>query len=262
MSTTGLYAYAITRGLDPEAVAEQSGIGGRPVRLVEREGLAVVVSEVDLEEFGEEGLRRNLEDLGWLEMVALAHDEVARFSAGRAPTAPLRLATVFLGEDSVRAQLAEWHEQAQLALDRIEGRTEWSVKAYSDPSVRPAPAATSDDSSSGGATAEGAGRAYLMQRRAATQRREQTAQEDARIAEELHAELAELATMSQRLAPQDPKLSGYTGVTILNGTYLLDDAQVEQFTRAATELGERHVHIRLEVGGPWPPYSFSSLDAS
>jgi len=262
VSTTGLYAYAITRGLDPATASEQSGIGGRPVRLVEREGLAVVVSEVDLEEFGEEGLRRNLEDLSWLETVALAHDDVARFSASRAPTAPLRLATVFLGEDSVRAQLAEWHEQAERALDRIEGRTEWSVKAYSDPSARPAPATTSDDSSSGGSTGEGAGRAYLMQRRAATQRREQTAQEDARIAEDLHAELAGLATMSQRLAPQDPKLSGYTGVMILNGTYLLDDAQVERFSKTATDLGERHVHIRLEVGGPWPPYSFSSLDAS
>ena len=51
MSTTGLYAYAITRGLDPATASEQSGIGGQPVRLVEREGLAVVVSEVDLEQF-------------------------------------------------------------------------------------------------------------------------------------------------------------------------------------------------------------------
>jgi hypothetical protein len=262
VNTSGLYAYAITRGLDAAAVAEQSGIGGQPVRLVEREGLAVVVSEVDLEQFGEEGLRRNLEDLAWLETVALAHDDVARFSAARAPTAPLRLATVFLGEDSVRAQLAEWHEQAQRALDRIEGRTEWSVKAYSDPSARPATAPTSSDSSGGGATGEGAGTAYLMQRRAATQRREQTAQEDARIAEQLHTELARLATMSQRLAPQDPRLSGYSGVMILNGTYLLDDAQVERFTQTAVELGDRHAHIRLEVGGPWPPYSFSSLDAS
>ena len=110
------------------------------------------------------------------------------------------------------------HIKAERALDRIEGRTEWSVKAYSDPSARPAPAMTTDDSSSAGAAGEGAGRAYLMQRRAATQRREQTAQEDARIAEELHAELAGLATVSQRLAPQDPKLSGYTGVMVLNGT--------------------------------------------
>ena len=101
-----------------------------------------------------------------------------------------------------------------------------------------------------------------MQRRAATQRREQTAEEDARIAGELHAELERLATMSQRLAPQDPRLSGYSGVMILNGTYLLDDAQVERFTQTAADLGDRHVHIRLEVGGPWPPYSFSSLDAS
>jgi hypothetical protein len=49
---------------------------------------------------------------------------------------------------------------------------------------------------------------------------------------------------------------------ILNGTYLLDDAQVEGFKEAATELGQRHAHVRVEVGGPWPPYSFASLEAS
>ena len=255
--TTGLYAYAITRGLGAGEVAGQRGIGDAPVRRVEREGLVMLVSEVDLEDFGEEGLRRNLEDLAWLESVALAHDEVARFAAGRAPTAPLRLATVFLTEDSVRAQLAEWHHEAERALDRIEGRTEWSVKAYADPSARPDPQAA--DAAAPGA---GAGKAYLLQRKAATQRREQGAQEDAAIAEELHAELEKLATLSRRLPPQDKRLSAYEGVMILNGTYLLDDGQVGTFEQAATELARQHAHVRVEVGGPWPPYSFASLDAS
>jgi hypothetical protein len=255
--TTGLYAYAITRGLASADVAGLRGIGGAPVRPVECGGLVMLVSEVDLEDFGEEGLRRNLEDLAWLESVALAHDEVARFAAGRAATAPLRLATVFLSEDSVRAQLAEWHGEAERALDRIEGRTEWSVKAYADPSARQAPEATD-----AGAPGVGAGKAYLLQRRAATQRREQAAQEDAGIAEGLHAELEGLATLSRRLPPQDKRLSGYDGVMILNGTYLLDDAQVEAFQEVAAQLGRRHAHVRVEVGGPWPPYSFASLDAS
>lgn len=255
MSRTGLYAYAITRGLGPADVAGQAGISGEPLALVERKGLAMVVSEVDLDEFGEEGLRRNLEDLRWLEKVAMAHDDVARFAAGLAPTAPLRLATVFLGEDSVRAQLAEWHDQAQRALDRIEGRTEWSVKAYSDPTARPAP-----DASGAETAGVGAGKAYLMARRAATQQRDQAAQEDATIADGFHAELEALATMGRRLAPQDQRLSGYTGVMILNGTYLLDETQAPRFREAVSGLGERHAHIRVEIGGPWPPYSFSSLE--
>ncbi len=256
MSGRGLYAYAITRGLGAENLEGRTGIGGAPLRLVEREGLGVLVSEVDLEDFGEEGLKRNLEDLAWLESVALAHDDVARFCADRGPTAPLRLATVFLGEESLRAQLAEWHEQAERALDRIEGRTEWSVKAFADTEAREAAAPA--DAGSG----VGTGRAYLMQRRAATQQRERAAQEDAAIAEDLHAVLESMAAASRRLPPQDKRLSDYSGVMILNGTYLVDSGRVEEFLATVTELGQRHDHVRLEMGGPWPPYSFASLDAS
>ncbi|GAB3766170.1 non-ribosomal peptide synthetase component F [Nocardioides ginsengisegetis] len=254
--TTGLYAYALSRGLTDADVSGQPGIGGAPLRLVQLEGLVAVVSEVDLEEFGEEGLRRNLEDLRWLESVAIAHDDVARHAAGRAPTAPLRLATVFLGEESLAAQLAEWHDSAERALDRIEGRSEWSVKAYADPAVRAEPEAQQPP-----AEGVGAGRAYLLQRRAATQRRAASAQEDADLAQELHEVLADHATLSRRLAPQDRQLTGHTGEMILNGTYLLDDTQVDDFRQLVAELDGRHGHVRVELGGPWPPYSFSSLDA-
>ena len=70
MSGPGLYAYAITRALDADLSARQ-GIEDAPLRLVEVDGLGVVVSEVDLEEFGEEGLRRNLEDLRWRDDAAV-----------------------------------------------------------------------------------------------------------------------------------------------------------------------------------------------
>ncbi len=257
MSATGLYAYAITRGLSPAELTDGVGIAGEAVRLVEHAGLAAVVSEVDLAEFGEEGLRRNLEDLGWLEGVALAHDDIARLVAARAPTAPLRLATIFLGEDSLRAQLAEWRDHAERVLDRIEGRSEWSVKVYSDPERRPPPprAAT-------GEPQPGAGRAYLMQRRAATRLREEAAEADASIAEQLHRALDAVATSGRRLPAQDKRLGDYAGEMILNGTYLLDDDRVEAFRATAAEVESRESHLRVQVGGPWPPYSFSSLDLS
>lgn len=254
--STGLYCYAITRGVSPEDLDARTGIDEAPLRLVRHEDLSAVVSEVNLEEFGEEGLRRNLEDLAWLERVATAHDRVTREISERAPTAPLRLATVFLGEDSVRARLAEWHTRAEQTLDRIEGREEWSVKAYADPTSRPA----TEDESSGEDTAMGAGKAYLLKRRAATQRREAAAQQDAEIAGQLHAQLQGSAVAGRRLAPQDRRLTGHVGEMILNGTYLVDRREVETFTSAVDRLSGLHEHIRVELAGPWPPYSFASLE--
>lgn len=254
--STGLYCYAITRGIGPEDLDGRGGIDDAPLRLVRHEDLAAVVSEVDLEEFGEEGLRRNLEDLTWLESVATAHDRVTRAVSGRAPAAPLRLATVFLGEDSVRARLAEWHERAEQALDRIEGREEWSVKAYADPSARPG----AQDESTADEAGMGAGKAYLLKRRAATQRREAAAQQNAEIAEQLHAELQGSAVAGRRLAPQDRRLTGHVGEMILNGTYLVDRGQVETFKSAVDRLAGLHEHLRVELAGPWPPYSFASLE--
>src|SRR5262249_6608748 len=92
----GRYLYAVSRGLPPRDVAGVAGLGGAPLDVVEHRGLAVLVSSVDLEEYGEEGLRRNLEDLAWLEATARGHDEVVRFAAARGATAPMRLVTICL----------------------------------------------------------------------------------------------------------------------------------------------------------------------
>lgn len=254
--STGLYCYAITRDIGPEDLDGRGGINDAPLRMVRHEDLAAVVSEVDLEEFGEEGLRRNLEDLTWLESVATAHDRVTRAVSERAPAAPLRLATVFLGEDSVRARLAEWHERAEQALDRIEGREEWSVKAYADPSARPG----AQDESTADEAGMGAGKAYLLRRRAATQQREAAVREDAEAAERMHEELRGVVVAGRRLAPQDPRLTGHVGEMILNGTYLVDRGQVETFKSAVDRLAGLHEHLRVELAGPWPPYSFASLE--
>src|SRR5690349_8756630 len=56
----GRYVYAISRDVDGPDIASTTGLGGSPLVVVSQEGLSAVVSDVDLDEFGEEGLRRNL----------------------------------------------------------------------------------------------------------------------------------------------------------------------------------------------------------
>src|SRR5690349_21444359 len=108
MNNTGRYMFAVATGLQHADLQGQDGLEGRPLELVEHAGLQAVVCDVDLDEFGEEPVRQNLEHLPWVEKVARTHDSVVRLVAARATVAPLRLITVCLDDDSVVSRLRQW----------------------------------------------------------------------------------------------------------------------------------------------------------
>ncbi|MFC9974546.1 GvpL/GvpF family gas vesicle protein [Spirillospora sp. NPDC127200] len=255
-----VYLYGVARGLDPAAVAQVSGVGGAPVRLLAAGDLAALVSTVELADFGEEALRVNLEDLAFLEATARAHHEVVDRAAHAAPTAPVRIATIYRDDERVREILTGRHEQFTRVLDRVAGRSEWGVKAYAYAEAyeaAPQPGAgVGADAGSEARPAGGAGTAYLQRRQQQRRQHQSAARHVSEQAQAIHAELSDHAVAIRQHPPQDPRLSGHEGTQILNVAYLLDDEQVEGFTRAARAIDERSPGIGVEVTGPWPPYSF------
>ena len=248
---TARYLYAVCRGLDPAALDGVVGLEGRPLELVDHQELTAVVSDVPLADFDEEGLRRNLEDLAWLEPTVRTHDDVIHAAAVAAPTAPLRLATICYDDDAVRARLREWYVALMQALDRVEGCAEWSVKVLTAPRAAEPVAA-------GAAVASGA--EYLRRKKAAASQR--TSRDDAAVelAARLHEELHGLATASRQLAPQDPRLSGHQGTMVLNAAYLVRTEDADAFAARVDELAGDHPDVVVDRRGPWPPYSFAMLE--
>jgi hypothetical protein len=252
---TGRYLYAVSRGLRPGDLEGVRGLDGAPLDLVDHEGLVAVVSDVDLDEYGEEGLRRNLEDLRWLEHAARGHDTVVQAAARAAPTAPLRLATICFDDRAVHERLHEWHADLERVLDRIEGRLELSVKILSAPrsSARPQPMAT--------AGASGAGAAYLRQKQGETRARVDHEAAAADAAARAHDQLSSVSVAARLLPGQDARLTGHAGTMVLNGAYLVEADDLEAFTALADRLaGELGEGLTLDWRGPWPPYSFAVLD--
>ncbi len=247
----GRYLYAISRGLPPDALAGVPGLGDGRVEVLEHLGLSAVVSDVDLEEYGEEGLRRNLERLDWLEQVARRHDEVVQAVAERGPVAPLRLATICLDDIGVRRRVEEWHTALEQALDRVEGRREWSVKAF---------AARAEPTPPGSAAAGEGGAAYLRRKKAETLTRAQGEEQALKVAEEVHARLSAVSVASRRLPPQDPRLTGHVGTMTLNGAYLVDASRSDEFADAVRAVQSDHPDAGIDAAGPWPPYSFATLE--
>ena len=82
----------------------------------------------------------------------------------------------------------------------------------------------------------------------------------AETAEAIHLALQGRARAARLLAAQDPKLTGRAERMILNGAYLVPDGERRPFQKCVEELRERHPQAILEVAGPWPPYSFTSLE--
>ncbi|TMQ86252.1 GvpL/GvpF family gas vesicle protein [Actinomadura soli] len=267
---TAVYLYGVARGLDPAALRGAAGVAGAPVRGVVEGGLTALVSTVRLEEYGEAALRANLEDLAWLEATARAHHAVVDRAAHAAPTAPVRIATVYRDDARVAEVLAAQRARFGEVLDGIAGRSEWGVKAYAapgtpeegapdpggglvpsaEPLTGPNPAPSPD------APGSGAGTAYLERRQRERRRREDAGRRAAERAGEVHAALADHAVASRHHPPQDPRLSGRPGAQFLNVAYLLDDERVEGFLTVARTLADRLPGMEVEVTGPWPPYSF------
>jgi hypothetical protein len=249
------YVYAITRRPDAGVVRDLRGIAGAEVRWVEGGDIAAVVSSVDADEFGEEGLRRNLENLKWLESTVRDHNRVVESVATAMAVAPMGLATAYFSDDRVREMLTERAGTFADVLDRVTGRTEWGVKGYADLGAE----LTEDEPES--VSSESPGVAYLRRVRERRSSRERAEQQALHEAGEVHETLAELSEASRIHPPQSRELAGYEGVMVLNGAYLVNDGRNDEFVGAVRSLAERHPALRLELTGPWPAYSFATIRA-
>ena len=267
---TAVWAYAIAdsgagdfmAGDLAAGVGQLAGVGGAPVRVTSCSGLSMLVSDVSAAQFGEAALRRNLENMDWLDEVARAHHHVIEAARQLFPLLPTRLATVYSSDVAVCAALDERRPALRGALRRVGGRVEWGVKAYAVPESE-TPAHRPDEGGSDQAdshTGSGAGLAYLRRRR-----EQLTAGRESRTAavDAARAVFGALAGQSERARlhpPQSPQLSGVRLPMLLNAAYLLAADGAADFKAAVAAQATAHPELRIDMTGPWPPYSFAADD--
>jgi hypothetical protein len=219
-----VWVYAITDDLGPRQFASLAGVGGERVRTVAEAGLTAVVGSVEARAFGENALASLLGGLDNIERVGRAHHQViARAAAGGSPVLPLRLATVYPDNDTVRALLARRRGEFAGLLARFRNTVEWGVQIYG-------PAGQEDGADS--------------------------------LADTIDWVLADIADASQRQPAVDPRYVRGPEQMILNAAYLLRGDRASEFVAAAHALAGARAGVRADLNGPWPPYSFvDQLDA-
>jgi hypothetical protein len=255
---TGLWVYCVAGGELPDAPPDVAGVAaGHAPRVLRAAGLAAVVSAVPLDEYGEDGLRRNLNDMAWLEEVVRAHEGVLEAVLGSGPIVPMRVCTIYDSAQHVEQMLAERAATFGELLARLAGRAEWGVKLTADRD-RVAGAARARTGHAAGAKA-GAGGSYLGRKQEDMRLRDEVDEMLTAAAAEGHARLEEWASASELLPPQRPELSGHEGEMVLNGAYLVDDNRLEGFKRVVSDLQEQYGDegLAFDLTGPWPPFHFA-----
>ena len=256
---TGCYVYGVVAA-DAE-IAQLTGIDGvHAVSLIRGESIAAVASAVALDEFGEEALREHLDDLAWLETHARRHEHLLDRVREQATLVPMRLCTIYRDERSVREMLAREHAFLADALERLQGRTEWGVKAYLGARGEQI-ADAGEDAEIGEELGPGAG--YLMRRRVLEERQERSEALVDECCERMHAELAAASVEAKVNPVQLRELSQREDPMVFNGVYLVADASADAFTAVVEALHVELAHegFELELTGPWPPYNFVNSPA-
>ncbi len=236
-----IYLYGIARAADVprEALPWPAGIEGQPVTVMLTSSFAAVISRVAAEAFAEPQVEpRNL-DLAWLAPRVIAHQNVVERACQWASFVPAAFATLFSGDTALESYLSREESRFRALLDDLQGQEEWGVKVVLDREAAKAEKLAARKPAWSGLPP---GLQYLAERKAVLA-----------IDQELNTEAGERLTALCRLvetmgARSAPALSPDAVSLLLPRSRF---ALLCELARRFESAG-----VRLELTGPFPPYSF------
>jgi hypothetical protein len=199
------------------------------------------ISGVDGKEFAD-NLAANMENLEWLAEVSVRHQQVVAAIAAAGDILPARFGTVFRSLASLTDHIVRQKEVLEHDLKRISGCEEWGVKVFGAPS-RPQAAVEAKS-----------GRDYLRAKAAALH-----SETPKGVDRELQRLLSGLQEVAVESAPGSGAVSrGQRGLQ-WQGSLLVKRSRRAKLQQLTARFSKEWEGVRrIELSGPWPPYSFVS----
>jgi hypothetical protein len=244
-----VYVYAAVEGTPSALPTNGMPDGGAP-RVVEvSPGLSLVVSTVPSSLYNAAAVDSRLADIDWVSAAGAAHHLVIETlaDAGLA-VLPFRLFAIFSTEERAITTVRDRLPALERAFARVRGRQEWVLRVGT-----PDPARMERKEAS---TTARSGTSFLVAKAAARQ-------QDAERAERVkHGAAASYEAL--RSLADDATIRGVEpgGNLILEAALLMQPSRVDALKQAlaAAAAGLLRDGCPVSLTGPWPPYSFASVD--
>jgi hypothetical protein len=252
---TVTYVYCLVqRARAPRLTRAPRGLPGTgPVRaLAAGNGLWLVVADAPLSRYGSGPVEARLRDLEWVAACAAAHEAVVEFAARSAATIPLKLFTLFNGDERAVEHIDRMRPTVDRVLSRVAGRQEWGVRVrLDDVQARRRGVATAQRATRGMTS----GTRFLMVKK---QQHAAVREALARGRDDVEAAFESLADLSDDTRRRPPDTVDGAAHLVLDAAFLLAPTRLARFKKVARATATRLARhgYELTLSGPWPPYNF------
>lgn len=252
---TVLYVYAVTREAattDVEAVD-----GSRRFDSVTINGIAAVYTPVAAEAFSQEVIDQRANDLEWLGAIGYRHQAVVAELMKQTAIVPLRAFTLFSSAEALRAYLHENREPLGKALDRLDGKQEWTLRLEIDPQRFNDSIVTRVASLRALQTeieSAAAGKAFLLRKKLEEEKKRAAREAERDLLAEVERELLGRLQCEAIAETRERRGGAFPQINVL-----INRDEEPALQALQDELLARYEPEGVVVGvtGPWPPYSFA-----
>ena len=240
MDDVGHYVYGVVAAPADTPTPYERGIDPAfGVELLRQGALAAITSRVRLEQLSHDGGEGRLAEL------AVRHEHVLEsFLVAGLNVLPFQFGTLCASDSDVSRLLEAREAALTTALVAVDGKLEVGVRISVDPDrVRESLLEQDDDLRRRHAELETLtpGAAHLRRKQLDRHLSERVSIEAARATAALHSDLTFHAAAARP------------------GAYLVPQGDVDAFIERA-QATARELGLRIDVTGPWPPYSFAALE--
>jgi len=232
--------------------------------LICKNDLYAVAGKVEEEDFGEEGLRRNMADFEWIKAKASAHEKIIELVMADADVIPFKFGTLFNTDNSLKAMLEQYGEEFKAILRKLAHKQEWGLKIYCDPEKLKAGFTNNkaeilkieDEIKS-----SSVGKSYFLKKKKDELIDKTLNEEISECGRESFELLKELSFEARinRLLPRE--VTEREDDMVLNAAFLVDKDEVGDFLNMVDTL-KMHYEGKgflIDCTGPWPTYNFCGL---
>jgi hypothetical protein len=257
----GLYLYCLARlsRLPPLPLEGQGVDGQSPLEVASFQDLAAVWSPVPVEDFCGPEAEERLRDLTWIGPRVIRHQEVVAGVMRHSPVLPVRFGTIFASRANLEKVLQRHSDTIAGFLEHFTDQEEWAVKGMLDrPGAREKLFSLKLAREAERLTALSPGKRYVEEQRLRAACDQELPRWLQKVCREVWTDLRDYAAQVQERRLLSRKTTGSDQDMVWNWALLIPRPAVGGFKTLIREVNAQCAQhgLRLEVTGPWPPYSF------
>jgi hypothetical protein len=212
----------------------------------------MIAADAPLARYGADAIERGLRDLEWVGSCAAGHERIVEHVAASSTVVPMKLFTLFAGDESALEHLHGASGRIERIARRIEGCVEWGVRVHVDEQRA---RASARDRAAKGLSSRARGTSFLLLKKAERDGVGEAVR-DARV--QVRRAFAALSDRARDAVQRPPVTRELAARVLLDAVFLVPTADARAFRsevkRASAALAKSGCELALT--GPWPPYHF------